>query len=270
MTYQHLISRRSCLALGLAGAMSGPALAAQTTLKTVGKRVALVIGNANYPKRPLRNPVKDARAMVTSLGGLGYEVMSLENADLGVMLDAMKNFWLQSRDADARVVFYAGHGVVHDGRNYLLPVNAEIKNAADVSSQAADMNANILDKLAEADRGVSIVIVDACRTSSLSSAAARAMPTGLDPVVAPRGTLVAFSTAPGAPALDGRSGNSPYSRHLIEQLKMPGQSIERMFKRVREAVMVETANQQVPWESNSLIGKDFCFRNGPTGLCPTS
>jgi uncharacterized caspase-like protein len=250
--------------------MSGSAFAAQTAFKTTGKRVALVIGNANYPKRPLLNPVKDARAVATSLGGLGYEVIAREDADLGSMIDAMKTFWLKSRDADARVVFYAGHGVVHEGRNYLLPVNAEIKNAADVSSQAADMNANILDKLAEADRGVSIVIVDACRTPPWSGGTARAMPTGLDPVVAPRGTLVAFSTAPGAPALDGNSGNSPYSRHLIEQLKVPGQSIERMFKRVREAVMVDTANQQVSWESNSLIGKDFCFRNGPTGLCPTS
>jgi uncharacterized caspase-like protein len=265
MTHTNL-HRRACLKWGLSAA-AWPCLS-QGAEPTTGKRVALVIGNASYAKQPLRHAVNDARAVATSLGQMGYQLITCENATLADMLSAMKNFWLQSRDADARVIFFAGHGVVHQGRNYLLPVDATIHSAEDVSRMGAKLD-EILDKLATADKGVNVVILDACRTSLHASAGSRFTPTGLEQVVAPRGTLVAFSTAPGAPAFDGNQGNSPYTRHLIAQLNTPGQPIEQMFKRVRQAVLKETKELQSPWENSSLTG-DFCFRNGPTGLCPTS
>jgi uncharacterized caspase-like protein len=255
------LHRRHCLALGLMGLARSPYVQAQSV-----KRMALVIGSAAYPKLALRHAVKDARAMAASLGDLGYQITTLENASLVSLLEAMKNFWLNSRSADARVVFYAGHAVVHEGRNYLLPVDAQINEAQDVPRMAAKLD-DFTDKLSQAQQGVNVVILDACRTSINTSLGARAVPSGLEQMLAPRGTLVAFSTAPGAMALDGNEGNSPYSRHLIAQLKVPGQPIEQMFKRVRDAVAKETADQQIPWENSSLRG-DFCLRNGPTGLCP--
>jgi hypothetical protein len=36
-----------------------------------------------------------------------------------------------------------------------------------------------------------------------------------------------------------------------------------------QAVLKETKALQSPWENSSLTG-DFCFRNGPAGLSPTS
>jgi uncharacterized caspase-like protein len=270
------INRRDYLALGLAGMAYSATSWANTNIHTApslsatdpkGTRMALVIGNAKYEHRPLRHAAKDANLVATSLVELGYQVHPLKDASLVEMLEAMKTFWLNSRSADARVIFYAGHAVVHDSRNYLLPIDAKINSAAEVPRMAAELNA-FTDKLAEAKRGVNVVILDACRTSLSNKSGSRAIPSGLEPVVAPRGTLVAFSTAPGAVALDGNEGNSPYSRHLMEQLKVPGQPIEQMFKRVRDAVAKETDEQQVPWENSSLRG-DFCFRNGPSGLCPT-
>jgi len=267
------IDRRRCLGLGLAG-LAWPVVAQpgkSAELAPGGeRRVALVIGNSAYASRPLRHAVNDARAVAASLGELGYELVTRENASLDGLLSAMKSFWLKSRDANVRVLYFAGHGVVHEGRNYLLPVDATIASADDVSRMAAKLD-EIIDKLAELSQGVNVVILDACRTSLSASAGSRALPSGLEPVLAPRGTVVAFSTAPGAVAYDGSGGNSPYSpysRHLSAQLRVPGQSIEQMFKRVRRAVANETSNQQIPWENSSLTG-DFCFQNGPKGTCPS-
>lgn len=42
-------------------------------------QVALVIGNSNYKKSPLTNPVNDARDMAAKLLGLGFTVIKREN-----------------------------------------------------------------------------------------------------------------------------------------------------------------------------------------------
>ena len=90
---------------------------------------------------------------------------------------------------------------------------------------------------------------------------------GLAPVQAPSGTLVAFSTAPGSVAIDNpQQKNSVYTKHLLASLRTPGMPIERMFKQVRVAVAQETQQQQVPWETSSLMG-EFCFRTDATGKC---
>lgn len=269
-------TRRAVLALGLsamAGANAAPPGPGPAAGSTADNRVALVIGNGAYPARPLRNALGDARAVAASLEGLGYQLTALENATLASMLGAMKAFWLKSRDADSRVIYFAGHGVVHDGRNFLLPVDAAIEKASDVARMAARLD-DIIEKLSEAERGVNVLILDACRTSLSASSGSRFIASGLEPVAAPKGTVVAFSTSPGAVAYDGGGASggsgaagSPYSRHLTAQLGVPGQPIEQMFKRVRAAVSNETANRQVPWENSSLTG-DFCFRRSPSGLCP--
>jgi uncharacterized caspase-like protein len=86
-------------------------------------------------------------------------------------------------------------------------------------------------------------------------------------VEAPSGTLVAYSTAPGAIALDGAgSRHSLYTQYLLEQIDTPGLPVEQLFKRVRIAVAAATQRQQVPWENSSLMG-DFCFRATPDGAC---
>jgi uncharacterized caspase-like protein len=267
--------RRHLLALGLLSATM-PALAqlrvGRTGVRSGGSRVALVIGNADYAVRPLRNAVTDARSVATTLRELGYELVTRENATLPMMIDAMKSFWLKSRDADVRVVYFSGHGMQYHGRNYLVPVDAAIDREADVPRKAAALD-EMIDKVTEAGRGVNIVILDACRTPPVNLPKTRSLggtgpfAPGLAQVIAPQGTVVAFSTAPGAVAYDGSDGASPYTRNLIAQLRVPGQPIEQMFKRVRAAVARETADRQVPWETSSLTG-DFCFRQGPSGRCP--
>lgn len=256
--------RTLALAAALTAALAAPAPAAQPG-------VALVIGNADYAVRPLRNPVNDSRAVAAALKGLGYDVVALENAGQAAMLDAMREFWLRSRPAGVRVLYYSGHGVQHGGRNYLVPVDAVLRSEDEVPRKTVSV-ADLVDKLA--GPAVNVVVLDACRTppwtGSTRTRGGRQVPaieSGLAPAVAPKGTLIAFATAPGAVALDGTEGNGVYTRHLLAQLQVPGLAVEQLFKRVRIGVLKDTADRQTPWETSSLTG-DFCFRTGQRGECP--
>lgn len=238
-------------------------------------KVALVIGNGAYDQLPLRNPVSDARAMATSLKDLGFEVMTRENANLGGTLDAMREFLAKSKDAKVRLFYFAGHGAQFKGRNYLIPTDVALQEEGELPRKSADAT-ELVERLGRLSEGVNLVILDACRNqpfpvgtrtrNPLGGLATRSLAPGLAQLGAPRGTLVAFSTAPGSVALDGPSGNSPYTRHLVETMRVPGLPVEQVFKRVRQAVAEETGRAQIPWESSSLLG-DYCFRSGPGGAC---
>jgi uncharacterized caspase-like protein len=242
------------------------------------RQIALVIGNANYRIGALKNPVNDAQAVAGALRGLGFEVSLRENTSLREMIDAFQKFSLDARAARARVIFYAGHGVQVKGRNYLLPVDTEIRSEDEVPAKSADLN-ELLDRLGALPQGINIVILDACRNNPFSGAEVLgpdgrrlklfrgATPAGLARVEAPLGSMVAFSTAPGGVALDNPSDkNSLDTKHLLEHIRSPGLPVELLFKQVRLAVARDTGRVQVPWESSSLTG-DFCFQLGPQGTC---
>lgn len=274
--------RRFCAAgLGAlaAGAVSFAPPAVAQTPPPGSRRTALVIGNASYRVGPLKNPVPDARAVADALRGLGFEVTLLHDAALRDMLEAFRRFSMDTRQAAVRVVFYAGHGLQVKGRNYLLPVDTEIRAEDEVPGKSADLN-ELLDRLTAQKQGINIVILDACRNNPFSGAEivgpdGRRLkfrgptPSGLAPVEAPLGSMVAFSTAPGGVALDNPTErHSLYTKHLLAQLNAPGLPVELLFKKVRLAVAQDTGRMQVPWESSSLTG-DFCFRAGPGGGCST-
>ena len=269
--------RRFIAALGFAAV--APLLAATATPShaAAGTRVALVIGNANYKVGALKNPANDAKAVATSLRSLGFEVTHRENASLREMLDAFQQFSTQSKTADVRVVYYAGHGVQVKGRNYLLPVDTEIRAEDDMPSKSADLN-EFLGRLSALKDGMNVVILDACRNNPFSGTEIvgpdgrrlkfrGAAQSGLARVEAPLGTMIAFSTAPDGVALDNpQEKNSLFTKHLLQHMQSPGLPVEMLFKRVRVAVSEETNRVQVPWESSSLTG-DFCFRSMAGGAC---
>ncbi len=275
------VTRRS--ALSIAAAFSCSVAASQVVVQRSkasvdDTKLALVIGNADYKVKPLRNAVNDARSVASAMRDVGFSLIVRENASQASMIDAMKEFWLRGRRSDARVLYFAGHGIQHRGRNYLIPVDMVIDQEEDVPRKAASVD-EMVDKLNENNKGVNVVILDACRTPPVLGStrtrgaggfgAPRSWGPGLAQVSAPQGTLIAFSTAPGSIAYDGVDGGSAYTRHLVDQLKTPGQSVEQLFKRVRIGVARDTGNKQVPWESSSLMG-EFCFSTDVTGRCVSS
>jgi uncharacterized caspase-like protein len=266
------VGRRRVVQLAVGGALLGARIGAAGAAAP-GARTALVLGNAAYGSAPLRNAVSDARLMARTLTELDFRVVLLEDSGFSRMTEALRQWLLGGSDADSRLFYFAGHAVQHQGRNWLLPVDASLKSASELRSAAIDAG-ELVDRLSRFERGVNVVVLDACRTwpESLVAPGPRSRSVGgsprqgLAPVEAPRGTLVAYSTAPGSVALDGSGAHSPYTRHLAEQMRVPGLPLENVFKRVRAAVLQESGQTQVPWETSSLIG-EYCLRPDSEGRC---
>ena len=224
------------------------------------RRVALVIGNATYKFNPLRNPVNDSSDMARSLRSVGFDVIEANNTTLAQMREVTRRFADKLGNSDVGLVYYSGHGVEVKGRNYLIPVNADIKREYEVVDQAFDASQflEMMDNIrGPNNKRVNILIVDACRNNELQRSW-RSTNNGLARMDAPGGTFISFATAPGRVAADGVGRNSPYTKHLLQALKQPNVPIEQVFKVVRRNVMEETKGEQIPWENSSLVG-DFYF-----------
>jgi len=229
------------------------------TSADTGKRLALVMGNANYKVRPLKNTGNDADDVSRSLRSTGFEVIDLRDATLSQMRSAVRQFGDRLVNNDVGLVYYSGHGVEVKGRNYFIPVNADIQREDEIADQGLDVSL-ILEKMSTAGKGVNILIVDACRDDPFGRSF-RSSSRGLAQMDAPRGTIIAYATSPGKVASDGdpKERNSPYTKHLVKAMQSPNKPIEQVFKEVRRAVQDETKNQQTPWENTSLSG-DFFFK----------
>jgi len=228
--------------------------------KTSKYRTALVVGNSSYKTAPLKNPVNDARDMAQVLRESGFEVILKTNANQREMEKAVRNFGKRLRRGGAGLFYYAGHGIQVKGRNYLVPIGATIETEADVKYEAVDAGL-ILGKMEDAANDLNIVILDACRNNPFARSF-RSAEQGLARMDAPKGTLVAYATAPGSVAADGESGNGIYTKNLIDKIKTPGLTVEQALKQVRVAVLSETENKQIPWESSSLTGNFYFFTSG--------
>jgi hypothetical protein len=227
---------------------------------SIERRVALVIGNATYKVNPLKNPVNDSTDMARSLRSVGFDVIEANNTTLAQMREVTRRFADKLGNSDVGLVYYSGHGVEVKGKNYLIPVNADIKREYEVVDQAFDASQflEMMDNIrGPNNKRVNILIVDACRNNELQKSW-RSTNNGLARMDAPGGTFISFATAPGRVAADGVGRNSPYTKHLLQALKQPNVPIEQVFKVVRRNVMEETKGEQIPWENSSLVG-DFYF-----------
>ena len=244
---------------------ASPALASvrtsdTNTNPTAGTRLALVIGNSAYRQVPrLVNPRSDADLMARTLETVGFKVTKLIDADQGAMKRAMRDFGRKLKDGvDASLFYYSGHGVQVRGKNYLIPVSANIKDEDEVGLEAVDVN-DFLQVMDKSTSQVKIVVLDACRDNPFATSF-RSVSLGLATMVdAPRGTYIAYSTAPGKAAVDGDGKNSPYTAALAKAIMKPGLKIEETFKLTRRLVLEATHDEQLPWDTSSLIG-DFYFR----------
>ena len=219
------------------------------------QRVALVIGNGAYPKAALANPVSDAADMAAALRDAGFDVIYRADVGQREMERAVREFGKRIQRGGVGLFYYAGHGVQVDGRNYLLPVDADVESGDEIEFEALDA-ARVLAKMERADNALNMVFLDACRNNPYRSF--RGLDRGLAITRYPQGTLISYATAPGSVAADGSGRNSPYSKHLVEAIRTPGIKVEEALKRVARAVNRETAGRQTPWVQYSLL-PDFYF-----------
>lgn len=224
-------------------------------------RSALVIGNAAYKAGPLANPRNDASDVGRVLTGLGFDVTIRQDASKRQIEEEIRAFGARLRKGGIGLFFYAGHAVQNrEGRNYLVPIDAEIGSEADLAYETVDV-ALLLDHMEQAQNRINIVLLDACRNNPFRGLF-RSPARGLSAVQAASGTFVAYATQPGNVAEDGSGRNSPFTKNLILSLEHPDSDIHRVFSRVTAGVSEETARRQVPWVSHSLTG-DFYFKGTP-------
>ena len=219
-------------------------------------RYALVIGNSAYQTVPLQNPVNDAEDMTATLKEMGFTVILKKNADQRTMEDTIRHFGKQLRGGGVGLFYFAGHGMQVDGRNYLIPIDARIESESDVKYEAIDAG-RVLGKMEDAENKINIVILDACRNNPFSRNF-RTSERGLARMDAPKGSLIAYATAPGEIAADGTERNGIFTKYLLKNMIVPNWPIELVLKQARIDVANETNGQQIPWESSSLMG-DFYF-----------
>lgn len=224
------------------------------------KRLALVIGNANYQNGgQLKNPINDARSVAVALQNMGFEVLKYENASQTQIKQAINTYGQKLRGYDVGLFYYAGHGIQHKGTNYMIPIEADLQAQEQIEFDcvAAD---RVLAYMESAATKVNIIIMDACRNNPFERSWHRSVDgNGLAMMNAPTGSLIAYATAPGKVASDGETTNGLYTSALLKYMKDPGLNIEQVFKRVRTEVSERSMGAQIPWETTSLTGSDFYF-----------
>jgi uncharacterized caspase-like protein len=172
------------------------------------------------------------------------------------MYTALRDFGDRLRQQGGVGLFYfAGHGVQVKGKNYLIPIGADIQREDEVGFQSLDANL-VLEKLDSAGNRFNIVILDACRNNPFARSF-RSVSQGLAQMDAPAGPVIAFTTSTCPCASDGAGRNGLYTQHLVESIHQPGLKIEEVFKQVRASVRRDSAGKQTPWESTSLEGEFY-------------
>ncbi|MGV0986647.1 MAG: caspase family protein [Limnohabitans sp.] len=220
------------------------------------KRTALVIGNANYPTKPLKNPANDAEDMAARLKSFGFIVhMAIDCSNLK-MEQELNNFRDELYDSDVGLFFFAGHGVQINEANYLLAIDTNFDSELTAKHTSLKLDL-VIGTMERAPTTTSIVILDACRDNPWQDRWRSTAGPDLAPVYAPRGTLVAFGTSPGQRAKDGKGRNGAYTAALLQHIGATDCSVETMFKRVRNTLSAVTAENQISWEHTSLAGEFF-------------
>lgn len=250
------------LLLLLAYFAMSPTLAAESEViaDAPGHRVALVVGNSNYDdgSAVLENPIHDATAIARKFRALGFEVIEAIDLDYREMREALRRFDRALQDADVGLFYYAGHAMEYRGQNYLFPTDAILETEGDVGLGLVDMDQVL--QVMETAVPTRLIFLDACRNnplarnfrSSLGSSRSGFVGRGLGQINTAIGTFIAYATAPGDVAADGRDKNSPFTKAMLTHLDEPGVEISQLMQRVRNSVVEATNQKQVPWDSSSL------------------
>lgn len=219
-------------------------------------RHALVVSNAAYESRPLANPHADADLVAASLHKVGFKVTAVRDQDRKGLFATVRHFADNLPAGAIAFVYYAGHGLQVEGSNYLSPLGMTPTSAPGIARNAYPVR-HLLDTLAETRSAINIVVLDACRNNPF-------LPTqpvryrsyddlGLARIASPKGTLIAYSTAPGQLAEDGLGRkNGWYAEALANEILKPGQTLETVLKRTGETVRRQTYEDQQPWYESSL------------------
>ncbi|MDE2595525.1 MAG: caspase family protein [Sphingomonadales bacterium] len=227
------------------------------------RNVALVIGNSAYGNtNVLTNPVNDANLVAGAAARAGFEVVQAQDLGNAAFQRTLRDFRQKAEGADVAMIYYAGHGIEGQGKNWLIPTDAKLESEFDLPYEAID-----LDRLLESMIGarMRMVVLDACRNNPFGTnwkRGVRAVANGLGQVDVDD-VMVIFAAAPGQVATDGQGGNSPFARSLAQRLPQPGLAVQMLGGMVRDDVLAATGGQQRPFVSASVTGTPIYLVSAP-------
>jgi formylglycine-generating enzyme required for sulfatase activity len=228
-----------------------------------GSRLALVIGNANYPAAgaPLAPAVKNARAIADELGHDGFSVDLREDLGEEAMRRAIASFSAKIKPGSAALLFFSGYGAEVKGKSYIFPIDAEIWNETDVRTRGVDIE-QILGGMESAGAKVKIMVLDASRRNPFERRF-RTFSSGLGALTGPPGSLIISAAETGKVIKDPEGDGGVFIGDLVKEMRTPDLSAEDVFRQTRIGVSRATKNEQAPYVWSSLKA-DFFF-NLPKG-----
>jgi uncharacterized caspase-like protein len=233
------------------------------------RRIALVVGNANYQTGSLPTPANDAGLVAQTLQAAGFDVTGARDLDQESLRRAFRDFLDKSSSSGPDTVAYiylSGYGVQLEGENYFVPVDARIASDASVSAEALRLS-DYLRPLSALHLKAVVIVLDLARANPFARSG-NPLTGGLALVEAEPGTLVAFNAAPGTIAPDESGPYSAYAQALAEISREGGLSIDDAFARVRLRVNQMTNGGQVPWHSSKLQTPIYLFERAPDAPPP--
>lgn len=218
-----------------------------------GRRLALVIGNANYSDddAPLSQPVNDARALADELRGRGFDVEFGEDLTKQGMESAIARFETKIAPGSTALFFFSGYGMQSSRQSFLIPIESEIWRSEDVQRRAISLEPLIAEMNRRGAR-LKLVILDASRRNPFERRL-RGFSSGLAPMAGPADTLVLYGVTPGNVANDSEGENSLLMTELLKQIRSPGLTVEDVFNRTRMSVARVSKGEQVPGVFSSLV-----------------
>lgn len=234
------------------------------------RRIALVVGNKDYQKlNPLRNPLNDADDMADALQKLGFEIIKVTNADYRTLVGAVNRFREQLGSSDVAIFYYSGHGLSYEGKNFLMPVDADISCLDQIEEFGISLN-RILGDIAAKNVRNSFVFLDACRNVpnlKICDNTKRDFPPNaglVKPTNNPRGSMVVYATEEGSTADDNvAERNGLFTGALLHYLTTPNEGIRTILDQTSIEVEKLSLGKQVPGRYDKLQG-DFVFVQSAT------
>ncbi|MDX1958345.1 MAG: caspase family protein [Leptospiraceae bacterium] len=231
---------------------------------------ALVIGVSEYEFiSPLANTVNDAEDIAKVLRELGFKVMLETNPTLTEFEDALENFAKAIQyNKEIALFYYSGHGIQVDGKNYLIPKDAELDRELRIKKQTVGMD-EITNIISDARNSLNIFILDACRDNPFEGKH-RSVTRGLAEVKnMPPSTYIAFAAGAGQTAGDGNSKdrNGVFTSSFLNTLREnPSDELDMIFRKTRYQVLNKTKNKQEPWTNHNLSDTHYLIQPKPEPL----
>ncbi|QYD71268.1 SUMF1/EgtB/PvdO family nonheme iron enzyme [Paraburkholderia edwinii] len=233
----------------------GSAHAAGADTVSAERKVALVIGNSDYPAHPLANARHDAAAVDTALKSLGFDVVSVSDATPQAMNEAIAEFGKRLQAGGTGLFYFAGHGVQTAHSTLLLPAGSDTRAPAALVRDGIDLAAVLRVMSVARSQQRNVVVLDTCLVQPF------ARPARFDAALPalPAQTFIAYAAEPGAFALDGEQHGLLTGAWLRRIQNAPpsvqGDDIDAMLPMLQHAadeVAALTHGQQEPWMSSTM------------------